>query len=95
MTVSIIAIVMAQTKCKNLLLYFFESQLMVIPHTQEFFCFFILCSWDMNRAIVMLCKTFGNDFSITFVCFNTLLLRCSSIVVGARIIHFILFAVNW
>ena len=72
MTVSIIAIVMAQTKCKNLLLYFFECQLMVISHTQEFFCFFILCSWDMNRTVVMLCKTFGNDFSITFVCFNTL-----------------------
>ena len=29
MTVSIIAIVMAQTKCKNLLLYFFERQLMI------------------------------------------------------------------
>lgn len=71
-TDKIMPLVMAQTECKYLLLYFFECQLMIIPHTQEFFCFFILCSWDMNRAVVMLCKTFGNDFSITFVCFDTL-----------------------
>ena len=72
MTVTLIAIVMTKTESKDLLFYFFKGKFMIIPHAQVFFRLFILFSWDMNRTIVMLSETSGNDLCITLIRFDTL-----------------------
>ena len=72
MAVTIIAIIMAKTKRKDLLLDLFQSKLMIIPHAKEFLCLLICGSRYVNRTVVMLSQAFRNNLSITFICLNTL-----------------------
>ena len=46
---------------------------LMIIYLQTFFHTLSFCCRNVNRTIVVLSKTFGNDFSIAFVCFNTLI----------------------
>lgn len=45
---------------------------MIISHAQIFLGLLILLGWDMNRTVVMLSETSGNDLCITLICFDTL-----------------------
>ena len=65
-----VAVTMAQTECQDLLLHFFQCQLVVIPHPEKILYFFVLCSRNMDRAEIVGCQTPGNERGIPLIRFD-------------------------
>ena len=66
----IIPIVVAQAESEDLLLYLFQCELVVLPHSDIPFDLLILLRGDMNRAVITVGKTPGDQCSVTFVRFH-------------------------
>ena len=62
--------VVAQAECIDFLLHFFQGQLMVIPHADIILHLFILSSWDIHRAVIMVGKAFCNVTRIPLIRFD-------------------------
>lgn len=87
--------VVAQAECIDFLLHFFQGQLMVIPHADIILHLFILASWDIHRAVIMVGKAFCNVTRIPLIRFDFFFPLITGMVVGARITHVILCSVSW
>ncbi len=78
------------SKCINLLLYFFQGELVVVPHPKELSCLLILLRRNMNRTVIMMGETFGNMGSVSLVGLDFLLSNQHWHGGGVRITHFTL-----
>ena len=68
-----VAVTMAQAECQDLLLYLFQCQPVVIPHSKKLLYFLILRSRNMDRTEIVGCQTPGNERSIPLVGLNLFL----------------------
>ena len=79
---------------KNLLLDLFQGKTVVIPHPNEFLDLLILLCGNMHRTVIMVRKASGDYGCVALICFDSLFPHGTGMLVGARITHFTLCAVN-
>ena len=72
----------------------FQGKTVVIPHPNEFLDLLILMRGNMHRTVIMVCKASGDHGCVALICFDSLFPTGTGILVGARITHFTLCAVN-
>ena len=66
----IIPIVVAQAESEDLLLYLFQCELVILPHSDILLDLLILLRRDMYRAVITMGQTPCNQSGITLICFH-------------------------
>ena len=69
----VISIVVAQTESEDLLLYLFQCEFVILPHSDILLDLLILLRRDMYRAVITMSQTPCNQSGITLIRFHSFL----------------------